>query len=115
MELRRWLHIALLALAALLVVLVPDAGADPGDLDTAFAPLLGYYTAPFTTQNVGEPGNQAIALDSQQRVLVATSLRTGPNESLVVFRLTPSGALDTSFNAAGPSPGMVKVDFSNVL
>jgi uncharacterized delta-60 repeat protein len=78
----------------LLVVLARPAGATPGALDTSFSGN-GIQTI-FT----GGATAQAVAIDAQDRILVA-GYTFGANTDLAVARLRPGGALDGSFSGDG--------------
>jgi uncharacterized delta-60 repeat protein len=85
-------------------VLAPAAFAAPGDLDSGFA-SGGIFTAGFQTVFVPESDDETVAVDSQGRVLLASTevpspAASGPRDIKVV-RLTPTGAVDTSFGTSG--------------
>ena len=80
--------------ALLLVVLARPAAADPGALDTSFSGN-GIQTI-FT----GGATAQAVAIDAQDRILVA-GYTFGANEDVAVTRLRPGGALDGTFSGDG--------------
>src|SRR4029453_1148406 len=78
----------------LLVVLARPAGATPGALDTSFS------GNGIQTIFAGGATAQAVAIDAQDRILVA-GYTFGANTDLAVARLRPGGALDGSFSGDG--------------
>jgi uncharacterized delta-60 repeat protein len=80
--------------ALLLIVLARPAAADPGALDTSFSGN-GIQTI-FT----GGATAQAVAIDAQDRILVA-GYTFGANDDVAVARLRPGGALDGTFSGDG--------------
>ncbi len=78
----------------LLVALAVPAGATPGALDSSFSGN-GIQTI-FT----GGATAQAVAIDAQDRILVA-GYTFGANPDVAVARLRPGGALDGSFSGDG--------------
>ena len=84
----------LLSTLLLLVVLAVPAGATPGALDSSFSGN-GIQTI-FT----GGATAQAVAIDAQDRILVA-GYTFGANPDVAVARLRPGGALDGSFSGDG--------------
>jgi len=80
--------------ALLLVALARPAAADPGALDTSFSGN-GIQTI-FT----GGTTAQAVAIDAQDRILVA-GYTFGANNNVAVARLRPGGALDGTFSGDG--------------
>ena len=78
----------------LLIVLAGPAGATPGALDSSFSGN-GIQTI-FT----GGATAQAVAIDAQDRILVA-GYTFGANPDVAVARLRPGGALDGSFSGDG--------------
>lgn len=80
--------------ALLLVVLARPAAAAPGALDTSFSGN-GIQTI-FT----GGATAQAVAIDAQDRILVA-GYTFGADDDVAVARLRPGGALDSSFSGDG--------------
>jgi uncharacterized delta-60 repeat protein len=74
-----------------------------GAIDTSFG--VGGSVTPVIP---GSPGAFDLAVDSQGRILIAGGRTDGDNEVLVA-RLTPAGALDTSF---GGGDGWVSFDWS---
>src|SRR5688500_10300604 len=91
---------------------VAPAGAlaAPGDLDPAFG-QGGIFNSPHQTDS----GEASLDQDGLGRPLVSWTFRDGSQSKLVVARLTTGGALDTTFNAGGPTPGLVVVDFTERL
>lgn len=94
--------VALAFVAAL--VLAASALAAPGDLDSTFA-SSGIYTGAFPVPDDGAYNPQSVAVDSQGRVLLAStdvaSSATPTPRDIKVVRLTPQGVLDTSFGSGG--------------
>lgn len=78
----------------LLVVLARPAGATPGALDTSFSGdgIKTIFTGGATAQ--------AVAIDAQDRILVA-GYTFGANHDVAIARLRPGGALDGSFSGNG--------------
>src|SRR5262249_20679328 len=68
-----------------------------GALDTNFG------GTGIVTIEMGTPQDAAysVAVDSMDRVVLAGHTKVGSNSSFAVARLTPGGALDTSFDADG--------------
>jgi hypothetical protein len=89
------------------------AMAAPGELDSGFA-SGGLFTGGFQTEPAGAPSrDQSATVDSQGRtVIAATHVDAQNRRHLDVMRLTSQGALDTSFNSGGATPGIIEVDFS---
>jgi uncharacterized delta-60 repeat protein len=80
--------------ALLLVVLARPAAATPGTLDTSFS------GNGIRTMFDGGATAQAVAIDTQDRILVAGST-IGANTDVAIARLRPRGALDGSFGRNG--------------
>lgn len=80
--------------ALLLVVLARPAAATPGALDTSFS------GNGIQTIFAGGATAQAVAIDAQDRILVA-GYTIGDNNDVAVARLRPGGALDDSFSGDG--------------
>jgi uncharacterized delta-60 repeat protein len=75
-----------------------------GTLDTAFNGSGIVSVASGT----GDASGNAIAIDSQGKVLVTGSSTTaGGTTDMVIWRFNPNGTIDTSFNKSGIIPGMV--------
>lgn len=76
----------------------PDASFGTGGKTIIVSPLdIGF------TRNA--------TLDGKGRILLSVSKSSGPGQVPGVMRLTPSGALDQSFNPTSPSPGATLVGF----
>jgi hypothetical protein len=75
------------------------------------------FTGSFQTElSAPPPREQSATVDSQRRAVIAvTRVDAQGRRHLDVMRLTAQGALDTSFNPGGPTPGIVEVDFSAEL
>jgi uncharacterized delta-60 repeat protein len=68
-----------------------------GALDTTFGGAgIVMFTFGGSYQNVG-----SVAIDSLDRIVVAGVTRDGSNDDFAVARLTPAGALDSSFDGDG--------------
>ena len=96
------------------LALAPPALAAPGDLDTAGFGTAGIFTAPVQAGATGDAAElHRIALDAEGRTLLAFAKDDDADvrgDAVVVARLTDAGTLDTTFNPAGPTPGLVEVD-----
>ncbi len=77
--------------------------ASDGTLDTSFnahGPVPGVATVTFG--GIADNGVQgAVAVDSQGRIVVATTVAISGANNVGIARLTPGGALDTTFNSTG--------------
>jgi uncharacterized delta-60 repeat protein len=73
----------------------------------------GVFISPFAGGG-GQPGVVGLAVKPSGRVVAAGSSEApgATNTDLLVLQLTPNGALDPSFNATGPNPGALFVDFA---
>ena len=80
--------------ALLLIVLARPAGATPGALDPSFS------GNGIQTTFVGGANAQTVAIDGQDRILVAGST-VGAQTDVAIARLLPRGALDRSFSGDG--------------
>jgi uncharacterized delta-60 repeat protein len=97
-------------------ILAPAASAAPGDLDSGFA-SAGIFTGNFQTVFPPESDDEAVAVDSQGRVLLASTHVVNPGDNtgrdIKVVRLTALGAVDTSFGSGGTAtlafPGVTDV------
>src|SRR4051794_7994626 len=103
----------LLALALATALGAPAAAsAASGDLDTGFA-----AGGIFTSQLFGTQGDfdNSVARDSDGRILLLSGTDAptpdAKSDGMAITRLTPAGALDTTFNPTGPTPGELQVDF----
>ncbi|MDB5314047.1 MAG: hypothetical protein JWO38_8249 [Gemmataceae bacterium] len=79
----------------------------------ALDPTFGVDGA-FTTANFGGTNEFAndVAVRPDGRIVAAGATNTGPGgEDFAVLQLSPNGALDPSFNPAGPTPGQSSGDF----
>ncbi len=94
--------------------------AATGALDTTFGVdgvrLLDLNTAIDSTQNAQRDGAHALAIGSAGEIYLhartrGDGVRTDSDFALV--KLTEAGALDTTFNAAGTSPGTITLDFGS--
>jgi uncharacterized delta-60 repeat protein len=84
--------------------------AAPGELDASYG-TGGVFTGPFQTAAPSVREQYAV-VDSQRRtVIAATHADSQGHKHLDVMRLTAQGALDTTFNPGGATPGVVEVDF----
>src|SRR3954452_11271494 len=103
--LARSASLALAAMASLL--LVPAAVAAPGELDPSFG-AGGIFTGPpqFSTTPYAGTHEHVAAVGSQRRVVVAATRVDATGKHLAVFRLTPAGTLDQSFNSGGATRGV---------
>ena len=74
-----------------------------GTLDTSFnadGPIPGVATVRF--DGAADNGVQgAVGVDSQGRIVVATTVAISGANNVAIARLTPGGALDTTFNGTG--------------
>jgi len=95
------------AVRALLVVVVGTAAwcvgvgaavGAPGDLDATFGGGDGKLT---TAIGNGSDYAQAVAIDSQDRAVVAGFSSNGSNNDFAVVRYTSAGALDATFGTGG--------------
>ena len=72
-----------------------------GTVDTAFSGD-GIVVNESTAGGTGSDSGNAIAVDSQDRILVAgSSPNSAGNRDMVIWRFTLNGALDTTFNSKG--------------
>jgi uncharacterized delta-60 repeat protein len=90
----RVLLAVVVGVAAWCVVGSGAAVGAPGDLDTSFS------TDGIVTTDIGG-GGRAVAVDSQDRVVVAGTSFNGSDFDFSVVRYTSAGVLDTSFSADG--------------
>jgi uncharacterized delta-60 repeat protein len=84
--------------AALAIAMLPvPAGAAPGDLDTAFG------SGGIAVVSIGafDDHGQAIAIQSDGRIVVAGYAFNGLDEDFALARFTASGALDPDFGIGG--------------
>jgi uncharacterized delta-60 repeat protein len=98
----------------LAALLASSASAAPGVLDPGWA-SGGVYTS--TTFSQQGDDLEHVAVDAQGRTLLAETRDTAEQGAftgnvVVVERLTSAGALDTTFNPTGATPGKLTIDFN---
>ncbi len=91
---------------------------DKGALDTTFGVdgvrVLDLNTALDSTQNAQRDGAHALAIGSAGEIYLHARTRgdgARTDSDFAIVKLTAAGALDTTFNATGASPGKVTLDF----
>lgn len=82
-----------------------------GALDTTFGGGKGYISTNASTVTAGNDQIFSVAIDRQDRIVAAGVATNGSYQVPTLARFTASGVLDTSFNAGGPQPGIVRLDF----
>lgn len=80
-----------------------------GSLDTSFGAGTGAKLIDFGTSSGNSATATSVALQSNGDIVVAGAAFVGTDQ-IGVARLTPSGALDTTFNPHGAIPGETTVD-----
>lgn len=96
--------------------LVPSSAAvaAPGDLDASGFGSGGIFTAPLQAGATGDGAElHHVALDAQGRTLLAFARDDDADargDAVVVARLTEGGAVDSTFNPGGATPGLAEVD-----
>src|SRR3954453_21341114 len=88
--------IASIAIAALLLWPAPSRAAE-GDLDPSFG-SSGKETTPIGTSS---DEAEAVALDSQGRIVAAGRAFVGTDEDFALARYSSNGTLDTGFGGGG--------------
>ena len=83
-----------------------------GTLDDTFFNANSPFHGVVLTDFGGNDMAFAVAIDSQGRIVVAGVSNVNGNQDFALARYNPNGALDTTFNANGPSPGLVLTNFS---
>ncbi len=74
----------------------------PGVLDATFNSPYGFNVQSDATGSLGDDSGKAVAVDAQGRILVTGSSTNGAgNKDMVVWRFTPDGILDKTFNGTG--------------
>ena len=89
--------------------------AAPGEPDPSYG-SGGVFAGPaqFQTTDYSGTPERSVAVDSLGRTVVAaTRVDQAGRRHLDVFRLTPAGTLDQTFDPAGNTPGVVEVDFTD--
>jgi uncharacterized delta-60 repeat protein len=83
-----------------------------GTVDTTYG-AFGVFISPFAGGG-GQPGIVGLAVKPSGRVVAAGSSEAAgaTNTDLLVLQVTPTGTLDTSFNATGTNPGALFADFA---
>lgn len=81
-----------------------------GALDTSFGGGKGYVTTNISSSPAGNDQVNAVIIDSSDRIVAAGDAFNGTYTTPALARYTPSGALDTTFNAHGPHPGTLTLD-----
>jgi uncharacterized delta-60 repeat protein len=73
-----------------------------GTLDTSFGAGTGKVTIPFNLGGTNSDAASAVAIDAQNRIVVAGTVTTASNGAdFGVARLLPDGTLDSAFNLTG--------------
>ena len=91
---------------------------DKGALDTTFGVdgvrVLDLNTAVDSTQNAQRDGAHALTIGSAGEIYLHARTRgdgARTDSDFAIVKLTEAGALDTTFNAAGATPGKITLDF----
>jgi uncharacterized delta-60 repeat protein len=100
-----------------MLVAAAPAAAGPGVLDGTFATGGVFLGTPFANQYDYQ---QIVAVDVQGRAIVAITEDSGhiqqaADSRLTIGRLTAAGTLDTTFDPAGATPGLKRIDFGAAI